>query len=193
MLIVPLEPQDTERVHQTARLLFNEFRSNWPDAWPNLNTALEEVQSSFNNDRISRVALLDSGLVIRWVGGISHYNGNVWELHPLVVSSAYQGKGVGRALVQGLEATVAERGALTLWVATDDENNLTSLGGVDLYPDPLHPLSALKNLRRHPFEFYQKLGFAVVGVLPDANGLGKPDIYMAKRVAANKAGYQETA
>lgn len=33
-----------------------------------------------------------------------------------------------------------------------------------------------------PYEFYQKLGYAIIGVVPDANGLGKPDILMAKRV-----------
>jgi hypothetical protein len=31
---------------------------------------------------------------------------------------------------------------------------------------------------------YQKLGFVIVGVMPDANGPGKPDIYMAKRVSS---------
>jgi len=40
----------------------------------------------------------------------------------------------------------------------------------------------IRNLRRHPYGFYQKLGFALVGVLPDANGPGRPDIFMAKRV-----------
>jgi hypothetical protein len=33
---------------------------------------------------------------------------------------------------------------------------------------------------RHPNEFYQKLGYEIVGVIPDANGLGKHDILMAK-------------
>jgi hypothetical protein len=37
--------------------------------------------------------------------------------------------------------------------------------------------------RGHPFEFYQKCGFVIVGVVPDANGYSKPDILMAKRVA----------
>jgi aminoglycoside 6'-N-acetyltransferase I len=29
---------------------------------------------------------------------------------------------------------------------------------------------------------YQKCGFLIVGVMPDANGPGKPDILMAKRI-----------
>jgi hypothetical protein len=35
---------------------------------------------------------------------------------------------------------------------------------------------------RHPYEFYRKVGFTIVGALPDANGFGQPDIFMAKRV-----------
>jgi aminoglycoside 6'-N-acetyltransferase I len=44
-------------------------------------------------------------------------------------------------------------------------------------------IAAIRNLKRHPYEFYHKQGYAIVGVIPDANGLGKPDIMMAKRVA----------
>jgi aminoglycoside 6'-N-acetyltransferase I len=42
----------------------------------------------------------------------------------------------------------------------------------------------IKNLRDHPFEFYLRVGFQIAGVLPDANGRGKPDIFLAKRVGA---------
>ena len=66
--------------------------------------------------------------------------------------------------------------------AGDDESGLTTLSGIALYPDPWAHIAAIRNLRGHPFGFYQKCGFAVVGVVPDANGLGQPDILMAKRV-----------
>jgi aminoglycoside 6'-N-acetyltransferase I len=61
-------------------------------------------------------------------------------------------------------------------------DGLTSLGGVDLFPSPLEHLARVRNLRRHPYEFYQKQGYVIVGVVPDANGFGKPDILMAKSV-----------
>ena len=67
-------------------------------------------------------------------------------------------------------------------LGTDDENERTTLGGVELYPNALEKLAKIRNLRKHPFEFYRKLGFEICGVVPDANGFGKPDILMCKRV-----------
>jgi aminoglycoside 6'-N-acetyltransferase I len=122
------------------------------------------------------------GEVIGWIGGQPHYDGLVWELHPLVVSAARRRAGVGRALVGDLEALVAARGAVTLFLGSDDENFETSLGGVDLYaalPDALHDV---RSWGQHPLPFYLRLGFRIVGVVPDANGHGKPDILLAKRV-----------
>lgn len=71
---------------------------------------------------------------------------------------------------------------MTLWLGTDDDDGRTSLGGVDLYPAVLDQLAAIRNLGGHPLGFYQRVGFTVVGCLPDANGPGKPDILLAKRV-----------
>lgn len=181
--LVDLLPDNQRAIQQAASLLVEGFKEHWPDAWPNLEAALQEVKESFGQDRISRVAIDDGGQVLGWIGGIKQYNGHVWELHPLVVRSDYQGQGIGRALVTDLEMEVSKRGGLTLWLGTDDENDMTSLSGVDLYPNVLEHLYNIRNLQGHPYEFYQKLGFSIVGVLPDANGLGQPDIYMAKRVA----------
>jgi aminoglycoside 6'-N-acetyltransferase I len=184
MLIVDLEPGDDELVRQSATLLVGGFKDNWPDAWPNIDAALEEVRESLGEGRISRVAVDEDGAVLGWIGGIPSYEGNVWELHPLVVRADIQRRGIGRALVTDLEERVRERGGFTLWLGTDDETGMTTLSGVDLYPNVLEHLANIRNLRGHPYEFYSKLGFSMIGAMPDANGPGKPDIYMAKRIGA---------
>jgi aminoglycoside 6'-N-acetyltransferase I len=184
MLIVDLEPGDDELVRQSATLLVEGFKDNWPDAWPNIDAALEEVRESLGEGRISRVAVDEDGAVLGWIGGIPSYEGNVWELHPLVVRADIQRRGIGRALVTDLEERVRERGGFTLWLGTDDETGMTTLSGVDLYPNVLENLANIRNLRGHPYEFYSKLGFSMIGAIPDANGPGKPDIYLAKRVGA---------
>jgi hypothetical protein len=104
MQIIDLCPDNLEAIQQAAALLVEGFQEHWSNAWPNLDTALEEVQESF----------------------------------------------------------------------------------VNLYPDVFEHIAKIRNLRGHPYEFYQKCGFVIVGVVPDANGLGKPDIYMAKRISADR-------
>ena len=180
--IIDLCPDDEEAIHQTADLLVKSFQEHSPNSWPDIEAASREVQQSFRADRISRIAVDESGAVLGWVGGIREYRGNVWELHPLAVRPDCQGKGIGRTLVTDLEEQVRERGGHTIRVGTDDEDNMTTLGGVDLYPNVLEHLGNIRNVRDHPYEFYQKLGFIIVGAIPDANGPGKPDILMAKRV-----------
>jgi len=182
MEIIDLTLNDTKAVKQAAMLLVEGFRDTGTEAWSHLDEALVEVEESLEPGRISRIALDDTGDVQGWIGGLEEYDGNVWELHPLVVRPDSRMKGVGRALVLDFERQVAQRGGLTIRLGTDDENARTSVGDIELYPDVLGKLRGLKNVRQHPFEFYLKVGFEVVGIVPDANGLGKPDILMAKRV-----------
>lgn len=179
MHIVDLHPNNTQAIKQTAHLLIENFS---PRAWSDMPTALEEVHSSFGPGHISRVALDEQSNVLGWIGGISVYKGNVWELHPLVVSRRYQGQGIGRALVHDFERQVEVRGGLTILLGTDDEDYRTTLSGVNLFPNVHEHIERIKNLGQHPYEFYQKLGYAIVGVIPDANGPGKPDILMAKSI-----------
>jgi aminoglycoside 6'-N-acetyltransferase I len=180
MHVDDLRSDDEEAIQQVAAILVEGFATNWPDAWPDMEWALEEVRESFADGRISRVARSEDGTVLGWVGGISQYRGRVWELHPLAVRTDRQGSGIGRMLVADLEEQVRERGGLTITLGTDDQNEQTSLSGVDLYPEIWWHVAQITNWKRHPFEFYQKQGYVIVGVIPDANGLGKPDILMAK-------------
>ena len=181
-MIIDLDPNNATHIEQAAVLLVAGFKTFAPSAWPDLPSALEEVHEALEPEKICRVVLDETGTVVGWIGGVPHYDGRVWELHPLVVDPAQQGKGIGRALVADLEALVRQRGGLTIMLGTDDEIGQTSLGGVDLYPDIAGQISAIRNLHGHPYEFYQKCGFVIYGLLPDANGFGKPDILMAKRV-----------
>ena len=180
MHIVDLHSDDEQAIREVAALLVEAFATNWPEAWPELESAIEEVRESFAEGRLSRVALDEDGIVLGWVGGISQYRGHVWELHPLVVRVSSQGKGIGRALVTDLEERVKERGGLTIILGSDDVTEQTTLSGINLFPNICEHLAHIKNLKHHPYEFYQKLGYVIVGVVPDANGLGKPDILMAK-------------
>lgn len=174
---------DSSLVEPAARLLVEGFRTDWPESWSTLEKALEEVHECLSiKGGFARAYVDDAGVLLGWIGGRPEYDGRVWELHPLVVDPQHQGRGIGSALVRDLEAQVALRGGLTIMLGSDDVNNLTNLGGVDVYPEIWRHIAGIKNLRRHPFEFYQKQGFVIMGILPDANGYGKPDIYMAKRV-----------
>ena len=92
------------------------------------------------------------------------------------------GQGVGRTLVKDFEQQVAARGGLTITLGSDDEDDMTSLAGADLYDNLPEKISNIRNLKGHPYEFYLKCGYRITGVVPDANGRGKPDILMAKRI-----------
>lgn len=181
--IVDLSAGDTQAIQQAAELLVIGFAQMAPDAWPDMDEALEEVHEALDPGRICRIALSETGQVIGWVGGLAGgYGNHVWELHPLVVHPDHQGRGIGQALVRDLEAQVRQRGALTLMLGTDDETNMTSLSDVDLYDNLWDKIREIRNLKNHPYSFYEKMGFTIIGVMPDANGPGKPDIYMAKRL-----------
>lgn len=182
MHIVDFPAGDADVIHQAATLLVEGFRAHSPNAWPDMDAALEEVHEALEPEKVCRVALNEQGEVLGWVGAIPQYESTGWELHPLVVHPSHQGQGIGRALVMDVEEQVRARGGLTIYLGTDDEDFRTSLSQVDLYESLWEHIVNIRNLNGHPYEFYQKMGFTIVGVIPDANGWNKPDIWMAKRV-----------
>src|SRR5205085_52614 len=116
----------TKAIAQAARLLHDSFASR-AGAWPDIASAHAEVMESLQPGKVSRIAIDDGGDVVGWIGGEEQYDGHVWEMHPLVVAAGVRRRGIGRALVHDLEALIAKRGALTLWLGADDELGETSL------------------------------------------------------------------
>jgi len=180
--IQDLKPTDSASVEAAAKVLHAAFSPL--GVWTTLTEARQEVLESLSPDRVSRVARTTEGAVIGWIGAIREYDGLVWQLHPIVVDAVQRRHGVGRALVEDLEGILTARGGLTIWAGSDDLAGETSLGGVDLYSALPDAFSAVHSWGNHPLPFYRRLGFHVIGVMPDANGPGRPDIFLAKKLGA---------
>jgi aminoglycoside 6'-N-acetyltransferase I len=177
-MIGALPADDEDAIDQAATLLIEAF----PHWLPTMEVARDEVMQALEQDRICLVAQAHDQ-ILGWIGGIPEYS-HAWELHPLVVRSDARRTGVGTSLVRALEERVREAGALTLYLGADDDRPApgTSVGGIDLFPDVLSHAESLTVID-HPAGFYSRMGFQVVGLIPDANGPRKPDILMAKRVS----------
>ena len=117
MKIIDLNKENKELIEQAATILYESFK-DISEAWSTMELALGEVYESIGENRISRIAVNDDKVVLGWIGGKSMYNGNVWELHPLVVKREFRGQGIGKDLVNDLEEKVRERGGLTIWVGS---------------------------------------------------------------------------
>ncbi len=176
MKFIHLTSFDHEYKLQASKILQENF-----DCYKNAEIAQIEIEEMLQEKKIC-IGAVEDECIVGVIGGIPTYNGNVYELHPLAVKKSHQRKGIGSKLIALFEEEVAERGAITIYLGSDDEKNQTSLSNKDLYPNLYNEIKHIQNIKNHPYSFYQKNGYKIVGVIPDANGFGKPDIYMAKRV-----------
>jgi aminoglycoside 6'-N-acetyltransferase I len=183
MRVIDIQPGDEELIQAAAKIAQAAFAHILYCV--TLDEALQEVREALAPGKICLAAMDETGSMLGWIGGQHSYE-LVWELHPLAVDPSRQRKGTGRALVLELERRIAAAGGLTITLGSDDEFGGTNLFGRDLYPDVLAAAQNLQSTADHPFVFYQKLGFVVTGLVPDANGFGKPDILMCKRVAGEQ-------
>jgi aminoglycoside 6'-N-acetyltransferase I len=177
---VALSSDDEESIRTAAEITVAAF-AHFPDTWDTFEEALEEVREALEPGKICLAARDEQGRILGWIGGQPMYS-LVWELHPLAVAPEAQRQGVGAALVRELEQRIKAAGGLTVMLGTDDEIDGTNLYGRDLYPDVLGAAQNIAVTNGHPFAFYQKLGYVVTGLVPDANGFGRPDILMCKRL-----------
>lgn len=177
--IIDLDTTDTALVERLATVTFEAFKENAPDWVPTVDLARNQVTAATSQGRLGRV-VIEGGEVVGWVGSIT--GKRVWEIHPLAIAIEHQYKGFGHILVEDVARIAKAAGALTLLAGTSDEVGTTNLFGVDLYADPARSIAKIQATGRNPFKFWQNAGFTVVGLLPDAEGIGKPAIQLARRL-----------
>ena len=179
MEIVNMTELNKTQIIQAAQML----NESIPAGWPTLQHAMDEIETLLVPGN-TLLAAVEDGIVVGWGGILAPiYNGNVFELHPLVVRSDKRKQGIGRAIVTALEDEARKQSGLTIYLGADDErgNGETSLANVDLFDDLPGKLASF-DAGTHQSGFYLKLGYKIIGVMPDANGRGKPDIYFGKRL-----------
>ena len=182
MSIVDFATLDPEQRAEAARVL-KQALAHLPSGFQGPGEAEAEVAERHGDPDWLGFAALEVDRLVGWVGAIRTYS-HGWELHPLAVDPDRQRRGIGSALLAALEARARAEGVLTIYLGSDDDYGGTSLFGRDLYPDVLGHAAAVEVTGRgHAIGFYRRHGFQVVGLLPDVNGPGRPDILLAKRLA----------
>jgi aminoglycoside 6'-N-acetyltransferase I len=170
------------QIAQAAQIL-REALSHLTSGYQGPGEAETEVESRRSNSREwVGLAALDGEAVAGWTGAIRSYS-HGWELHPLVVDPRHQRLGIGSALLAAMEARARAEGVITLYLGSDDDHAGTNLYGRNLFPNVLEHAGRVEAAEKgHAITFYRRHGYQVVGLLPDVNGEGRPDIVMAKRL-----------
>jgi len=178
--IVNLTELNEHQLAEAARILRVALPN--PTAYKAPGEAEAEVADVLENPGRFGLAALDGDDLVGWIGGIRGYSHSL-ELHPLVVDPSRQRQRVGSLLLAALEKRARDEGFLAIHLGTDDDFGGASLFGADLFPNVAGKIAGVTaTARGHPFTFYARRGFEIVGLPPDANGPGKPDILMAKRL-----------
>lgn len=181
MRIVDLCNEDDGVVEQVATLLMGGVFAHQSHTWTDKTTALDEIGESFEANHISRVGFDDSGKLLGWAAGYSIYNGYIWQVYPLALTAF--NLDIGHRLLQDFEEQVRAHGGLGILLSIDVELTLPTLHEKDLSTDPWQHIISLQHLDNHRIEFFRQLGFAIVGIIPNAQGRGKPNILLERSVA----------
>ena len=162
-------------------MLYKTFKAINKDAWPDFESALEEVNECVEEPNIC-IGIIERDNLVGWVGLRPMYD-VTWELHPMVVKKEAQGKGYGKILLEELERIAREKGIIGIFAGSDDETFSTSLSEKEITAANIFSeIANIKNYKNHPYEFYQKCGYCIIGIIPNASGDKKPDILLWKDI-----------
>jgi aminoglycoside 6'-N-acetyltransferase I len=175
------------QIDQATRIL-REALAHLPSAYGAPGAAEDEVARLRTDGDWLGFAAREGERVAGWIGALRTYS-HGWEIHPLAVDPGAQRRGVGTRLMARLETAARAAGVLTLFLGSDDDYRGTTLFGRDLFPGVLGQAGPVEATdARHPLGFYRRCGFEPVGVLPDVNGRGKPDLLLAKSLRSASRG-----
>lgn len=182
-MFVDLHHAKPEHIDAAASVLCNTFIAKGIRTWDTIESARKEVGECLTDGFIC-AGYVENNELVGWVGLRPMYGNTTWELHPLVVATKSQRSGIGRMLLQHVEALARKKSILNIVLGTDDETGSTSLSDLDFqYASIPDAMQNITNKNNHPYEFYQRCGYRIVGIIPDASGKGKPDIWMWKSLA----------
>jgi len=173
--------ESKETMDQAVKILLETMPE--ADMWPDLDEeeALEAVEESISDENIS-IGIKVNNQLIGWVGLMPMYE-KTWELHPMAIMPKYQGKGYGKILLNEMEKIAREKGVIGIFAGSDDEANKTSLSEKEITGKNIfEEIKNINNYKNHPYEFYMRCGYSIIGIIPNANGVNKPDILLWKDI-----------
>ena len=167
---------------QAAEILYITFVEYNENLWlKNMEEATEEVEECIKEENIC-IGIKINGKLIGWAGLKPMYD-KTWELHPIVIKKEFQGKEYGKKLLNEIEKNALNNGIIGIVAGSDDETNSTSLSDKEINGKNIfEEIKNIKNYKNHPYEFYQKCGYTIIGIIPNANGQNKPDIWLWKDI-----------
>jgi len=174
--------ESEETIKQAIELMYITFSEINGNLWlKNEKDAFIEVKECIKGANICIGIKLENRL-IGWAGLRQMYE-KTWELHPIVVKKEFQGKKYGQKLLNELERIAYKNGIIGIVAGSDDETNSTSLSDKKINGENIFDeIKSIKNYKNHPFEFYKKCSYSIIGIIPNANGQNKPDIWLWKDI-----------
>jgi aminoglycoside 6'-N-acetyltransferase I len=173
--------ESEEIIKQASDILYHTFHDVGKLWLKNIQEAFDEVYECIEGKNIC-IGIKEGNKLIGWVGLRPMYK-KTWELHPIVIRKEFQRKGYGNILINELEKIAVANGIIGIVAGSDDETNSTSLSDKIITGENIfREIECIKNYKNHPYDFYKKCGYTIIGIIPNANGPQKPDIWLWKDI-----------